>query len=161
MPTLTSQASPTDFDFMLGEWRVTHRRLSSRLAGCTEWTEFQGTSSTRKILGGCGNVEDNVLNFPEGEVKAAALRSFNQDSQEWAIWWLDGRAPHHLDTPVVGRFSGAVGTFFARDTWEGKPITVRFTWRKNPGKNPVWEQAFSDDEGRSWETNWVMEFVRQ
>jgi hypothetical protein len=106
-------------------------------------------------------VEDNVLNFPDGVVRAAAFRSFNEDSQEWAIWWLDGRAPHQLDTPVIGRFSGPVGTFFARDTLDGKPITVRFTWRTNPGKNPVWEQSFSDDDGKNWETNWVMEFVRQ
>ena len=146
---------------MLGDWQVTQRRLNARLVGCTEWTEFQGTSYTRKILGGLGNVEDNVLHFPDGAVRAAAFRSFNVPTQEWAIWWLDGRTPHQLDTPVIGGFSEAVGTFFARDTWEGKPITVRFTWRTNPGKNPVWEQAFSDDEGKSWETNWVMEFVRQ
>lgn len=82
-------------------------------------------------------------------------------SQEWAIWWLDGRAPHHLDTPVIGRFFGTVGTFFARDTSDGKLITVRFTWQTNPGKNPIWEQAFSDDDGKNWETNWVMEFARQ
>lgn len=140
---------------------MNHRRLLSRLSGCTEWTEFQGTSATRKILGGLGNVEDNVLKFPDVEVKAAAFRSFNDASQEWAIWWLDGRTPHQLDNPVIGRFFGTVGTFFARDTLDGKPITVRFTWKTNPGKNPVWEQAFSDDGGKNWETNWVMEFVRQ
>ena len=86
MPTLTSQPSPTDFDFMLGDWQVTQRRLNARLVGCTEWTEFQGTSSTRKILGGRGNVEDNVLHFPDGAVRAAAFRSFNVPTQEWAIW---------------------------------------------------------------------------
>ena len=152
---------PSDFDFMIGDWQVSHRRLNSRLTGCTDWTEFQGTSSTRKILGGFGNVEDNVLSFPEGEVKAAAFRSFNETSQEWAIWWLDRRAPHSMDVPVVGKFSGDVGTFFAQDTLDGKSITVRFVWRTNPGKNPVWEQAFSEDNGKMWETNWVMEFARQ
>ena len=24
---------------------------------------------------------------------------------------------------------------------------------------PRWEQAFSDDGGRTWETNWVMDFT--
>ena len=153
--------APSDFDFIIGTWHVRHRRLDSRMTGCTDWTEFLGTSSTRKILDGFGNIEDNVLSFPDGEVKAAAFRSFDQGSQSWAIWWLDGRVPHNLDMPVVGSFEGSVGTFFANDSLDGKPITVRFTWHANPGGNPVWEQAFSGDDGKTWETNWVMEFVRQ
>ena len=145
---------------MIGDWRVKHRRLNARLSQCTDWTEFTGTSSTRKILGGFGNVEDNTLMFPEGAVKAAAFRSFNVDTQEWAIWWLDGRAPHQLDVPVVGKFAGAIGTFFAKDTLGGTPIVIRFTWHANHGNNPVWEQAFSNDAGKTWETNWVMEFEK-
>lgn len=159
--TSTSTAAPSDFDFIIGDWRVSHRRLNSRLTGCTEWTAFQGTSSTRKILGGLGNVEDNTLAFPDGEVRAAAFRSFDARTQAWAIWWLDGRVPHSLDAPVVGSFSGSVGTFFARDTLNGAPVTVRFIWRANPGGNPAWEQAFSPDEGKTWEINWVMEFERR
>lgn len=161
MPTYTQPTAPSDFDFMIGEWQVNHRRLNSRLTRCTDWTEFKGTSSTRTILGGFGNVEDNIIMFPEGDVKAAAFRSFNETSQEWAIWWLDRRSPHRLDVPVVGKFSGSIGTFFAQDTLEGNPITVRFTWHKNLGGNPIWEQAFSGDGGNTWETNWVMEFVRR
>ena len=160
MSNITPPSAPADFDFIVGDWQVSHRRLNSRLAGCTDWTEFQGTSSTRKILEGFGNVEDNILKFPHGEIRAAAFRSFNEETQEWAIWWLDHRAPHVLDTPVVGKFSGTVGTFFATDKLNGKPITVRFTWQANTGGNPTWEQAFSEDEGTTWETNWVMEFVR-
>ena len=153
-------AAPADFDFIIGDWHVRHRRLNSRLTGCTDWTEFKGTSSTRKILGGFGNVEDNLLCFSEAEVRAAAFRSFDPAAKTWTIWWLDGRAPDTLDVPVVGNFVGRVGTFFAADTLDGKPITVRFTWHSNPGGHPRWEQAFSGDAGSTWETNWVMEFER-
>lgn len=151
---------PTDFDFIIGDWQVRHRRLNSRLTGCLDWTEFSGQSSTRKILGGFGNVEDNVLHFPDEEVQAAAFRSFDPVAKTWAIWWLDGRAPHSLDVPVIGGFTGQVGTFFADDWLAGKPIKVRFTWHANLGGNPTWEQAFSGDACASWETNWVMEFSR-
>ena len=160
MSSSISISAPTDFDFIIGDWKVRHRRLNSRLNDCKDWTEFSGLSSTRKILGGFGNVEDNVLSFPEAEVRAAAFRSFNPQTQKWAIWWLDGRAPHNLDVPVVGSFTGLVGVFFADDTLDGKPIKVRFTWNANPGSNPVWEQAFSCTSGATWETNWVMEFTR-
>ena len=153
-------APPADFDFMIGHWTVSHRRLNRRLVGCTDWTEFAGTSSTRKILGGFGNVEDNVLHFPEGSVHAAAVRSYDPTSKSWAIWWLDVRSPHHLDVPVIGRFEHGVGSFFAEDALEGQPIRVRFLWHPNPGAQPRWEQAFSPDGGRTWEVNWVMHFQR-
>ena len=47
----TSTPAPTastaaDFDFLHGDWRVRHRRLRVRLAACTEWVDFDGTSST-------------------------------------------------------------------------------------------------------------------
>jgi hypothetical protein len=161
MPTSIAATAPSDFDFIIGDWHVHHRRLNSRLAGCTEWSEFTGTSSTHKILEGFGNVEDNVLNFPDGQVRAAAFRAYNEKSNEWAIWWLDGRAPHNLDVPVVGQFNGPIGTFLANDTLDGKPIIVRFTWNANPGGSPRWEQALSGDNGKNWETNWIMDFIRR
>ena len=152
--------SPRDFDFIIGNWTVKHRRLNSRLTNCSEWTEFDGVSSTAATLGGFGNLEDNILNFPDGAVRALALRSFCTKTATWSIWWLDGRAPATLDVPVVGRFSDSIGTFFADDVLDSQPIKVRFTWTGRPDENPRWEQAFSNDQGATWETNWTMEFVR-
>lgn len=157
MPLPRAMDAPTDFDFILGDWRVRHRRLDARLAHCTEWTEFDGLSSTVATLGGFGNLEDNLLHFPEGSYRAVALRSFCQASGTWSIWWLDGRAPGVLDVPVVGRFVAGIGLFFADDVLGGVPIKVRFTWTAVP---PRWEQAFSNDGGVSWETNWTMDFTR-
>jgi len=160
MSTLTDRAAPpTDFDFIIGHWIVCHRRLKERLAGCQEWVEFQGKSSTRKILGGFGNLEDNVLALPGGDYRAAALRSFDAETGQWSIWWLDGREPQRLDVPVIGRFMNGVGTFLASDILDGRPIQVRFTWSVPASGAPLWEQAFSADAGRTWETNWTMDFT--
>ena len=150
---------PTDFDFIIGDWCVKHRRLNSRFSNCAEWTEFEGQSSTSKILGGFGNLEDNILHFPSGTFRAVAMRSFCRESGTWAIWWLDGRNPTQLDTPVVGKFSNDIGQFYADDVLAGLPIKVRFTWTAIPDGHPRWEQAFSNDAGNTWETNWIMEFV--
>jgi hypothetical protein len=154
-------AAPGDFDFIIGDWNVQHRRLNSRLSGCTDWTGFTGLSSTRHVLGGFGNIEDNLLHFPDGDVRAVALRSFDRASRTWSIWWLDGTNPHVLDTPVTGAFTDTVGEFYADDTLRGIPIRVRFRWQVNAGANPTWEQAFSADAGATWETNWTMEFSRR
>ncbi len=151
--------APRDFDFIHGDWLVRHRRLRERLKGCQDWVHFEGRSSTRPVLGGFGNLEDNVLGLPEGEVRAVALRSYDPGAGQWSIWWLDGRLPGHLDTPVVGRFTGSRGEFLADDVLEGRPIRVRFTWLAEPGQPPRWSQAFSPDGGLSWEENWTMEFL--
>jgi hypothetical protein len=151
--------APSDFDFIIGDWRVQHARLKERLVQSTDWVEFEGLSSTHKTLGGYGNLEDNLLHLPEGPVRALALRSYDRSSRQWSIWWLDGRRPGALDTPVRGGFSNGIGLFFADDVLDGVPIRVRFTWYAD-APIPRWEQAFSNDGGSSWETNWRMRFTR-
>lgn len=160
MPLDIDANAPTDFAFAVGDWRVRHRRLRERLVGCSEWIEFDGDMSTHPVLGGFGNVEDNLLHLPDGSYRALALRSFDPRSRRWSIWWLDGRAPGQLDVPVVGTFEDGIGTFFADDTVDGVPIRVRFIWTTTNPSAPCWEQAFSGDCGTTWETNWTMTFRR-
>ncbi len=161
MDTTHHESGAQDFDFIIGQWRVHHRRLKERLAGCTEWIEFEGTSETRKILGGLGNLEDNLLDLPEGAYRAAALRSFDPASGLWSIWWLDCRSPRQIDTPVVGGFEDGRGVFEAEDHLNGKPIRIRFLWIPRGPDSARWEQAFSPDAGETWETNWTMDFTRE
>jgi hypothetical protein len=150
-----------DFDFFIGEWRVHHRQLKQRLAGSHEWVEFEGTTRVQKIMGGWGNMDDNTLDKPGGAYRAVTLRAFDANTGQWSIWWLDGRHPaSNLDPSVKGHFDQGVGTFYADDTWNGKPIRVRFTWSHPTTAACRWEQAFSPDGGRTWETNWIMEFRR-
>jgi hypothetical protein len=149
-----------DFDFFIGSWRVQHRRLKHRLADSREWIEFGGTCVSRKIFGGLGNVDDNVLDLPEGTYHALAVRTYDRAKDRWTIWWIDGRTPDRLDPPVVGGFENGVGTFFGDDTFKGKPIRVRFFWTQLTSDTPHWEQAFSADGGKTWETNWTMDFTK-
>jgi len=153
--------SSEDFDFLVGDWRVAHERLNGRLVGSTDWQRFPGLCSTRKLMGGLGNVDDNVLEFPGGTYNAVGLRSFNPRTRQWAIWWLDGRDPHTLETPVLGGFEHGVGIFVAEETLNGSPILVRFRWTDTRTETPRWEQAFSPDGGASWEVNWRMQFARR
>lgn len=150
-----------DFDFLFGSWTVRHRRLKERLADCTEWEEFDGSSTVQPLLAGSGNVDDNVINLPAGAYRAASLRAFDPATRSWAIWWLDARQPHTIDVPVVGGFSDGVGSFHADETLRGRPIKVRFRWSNITATACQWEQAFSPDGGAHWETNWVMHFTRR
>lgn len=157
---MTAAEHCADFDFQQGRWRVRHRRLKARLAGCTEWEEFPGTCEQRPILGGNGNIEDNLLHLPAGSYRAVALRAYDPASASWAIWWLDNRVPHALDVPVVGGFDAGVGTFYADEQHDRAPVRLRFLWLHAGTDRPRWEQALSADGGTTWETNWTMDFER-
>lgn len=168
-PALAAGATPADaansgvhdFDFLIGQWHVHHRRLKERLAHSNEWIEFEGESTARTVLGGTGNIDDNLLQLPGGSYRAVTLRAFDPANRLWSIWWLDARAPQGpLDPALRGSFVNGIGTFFANDTFAGRPIRVRYIWSHITAKSCQWEQAFSDDGGKSWETNWVMLFSR-
>ncbi len=159
--TAMTPSAPTDFDFLPGHWAIHHRRLKERLTGCTEWETFKGTCQAWPLLGGLGNVDDNVLELPGGTYRALTMRTFDPATRQWAIWWVDGRHPHRLDPPVVGGFADGVGTFECDDELRGQPIRVRYVWSDITATSARWQQAFSPDGGQTWETNWVMALTRQ
>jgi hypothetical protein len=37
---------------------------------------------------------------------------------------------------------------------------VRYLWEVRSPKECHWEQAFSTDEGKTWETNWTIDSTR-
>lgn len=149
-----------DWDWLVGSWRVRHSRLKARLTGSTEWEEFDGACEMRTMMGGFGNVDDNVVEIPGGTYKAIAVRAFNRETRQWSIWWLDERYPATIEPPVRGGFRDGVGEFIGEDTLNGQPIKVRFRWTDIAAESARWEQAFSADGGASWEVNWRMQFTR-
>ncbi|MER8517828.1 MULTISPECIES: DUF1579 domain-containing protein [unclassified Mesorhizobium] len=150
----------SDFDFFFGRWTVGHRRLQKRLQGDGNWDVFGGTCEVRPILGGLGNVDDNWIELPGGPYRAATLRTFDPAARQWSIWWIDGRNPSTIDVPMRGTFVAGVGTFLCEDVFDGQPIQVRFLWSRITDGSARWEQAFSPDGGKAWETNWIMDFAR-
>jgi hypothetical protein len=153
------RATSSDFDFLLGKWNVRNRRLAHRLVGSDDWDEFPSKAAARPLPGGLGN-EDVFCTAYGGGFVGMSFRFFDPATGLWAIYWTDTRRPGLLDPPVIGSFSADVGTFEGDDTHRGRPIRVRFTWSGVTTSSPRWEQAFSDDGGETWETNWTMDFAR-
>jgi hypothetical protein len=148
-----------DFDFLVGSWHVRHRRLDGRLLGSTSWESFEGSSRAFALMDGRANVDDNVIELPAGAYRAMSVRAYDAASATWNIWWIDGRTAT-IDAPVRGGFVNGVGMFECDDMLDGRPIRVRFTWSAITKSRAHWEQAFSPDAGRTWETNWTMDFER-
>lgn len=61
---------------------------------------------------------------------------------------------------MVGHFEAGKGVFDADDQLNGVPVKIRFTWAPLGPNSARWEQAFSADSGKTWETNWTMDFTR-
>jgi hypothetical protein len=161
---LTPVAEPNvsgvhDFDFLMGDWQVQHR--VKRPLDAQHWTEFKGTCSARALMAGWANVEDHTFERPTGVTRAVGLRAYDGKTGQWAIWWVDGRAPFNaVDPPMKGRFENGVGTFYSDGTLDGKPIRTRFIWSRITPVSAHWEQAYSSDAGKTWNTNWTMAFQR-
>jgi hypothetical protein len=159
MSQATIEGTAQDFDFWMGSWHCRNRRLRERLAGSDEWDEFDSTVVARPILDGLGNEDEFRTDYAGGFV-GMSFRFFDPEAKRWSIYWADTRRSGLLDPPVLGGFSGDVGIFEGDDTFDGRPIRVRFIWSGITTPTPRWEQAFSDDGGATWETNWIMDFAR-
>ena len=153
--SLTS--SPNDFDFLVGKWKMHHRRLNKRLENCKEWTEFESLDSNYKILSGTADMDIySTTQMPglEGKLfEGVTLRLFDPKTRLWRLYWVASNVGV-LDPPVVGSFENNVGHFFAKDTFNGKNIIMVFRWDVRDKDHPIWSQAFSPDNGKTWEWNW-------
>jgi hypothetical protein len=148
------------FDFLLGEWNVHHRYL--RIQGDKrEWMEVDGTCSNSNLMEGSVNVDECTIHAPAGTYRALALRSFDRKTEQWTIWWLDGRYPSGpLDPALKGSFKNGIGTFYSEFVDKEKPMRMRFIWSQITSTSARWEQATSANDGKTWETNWIMQFER-
>jgi hypothetical protein len=149
-----------DWTWLVGNWDVWHRRLKERLADSNDWQEFGGKSALWLSMNGFGTIDDNIIDLPGDTYRGLTIRAFDRSTGQWSIWWLDGRNPTRIDPPVVGKFAGDSGTFVGRDEFKGRPIVMRFRWLDIHSRRPNWEQAFSPDNGATWEVNWRNYFTR-
>lgn len=160
-PNIAPPGHLGDWDFLVGKWRVRHRKLAKRLVGSTDWMEFGGECVSWMTMGDQVNIDDHVIDQPTGAYRASTIRVFDPKRASWDIYWIDGRAPPTIMAqPMMGGFEGKVGRLFADSTYEGKQLRTRFLWFNEGPQSARWEQAFSLDAGKSWETNWIMRLER-
>jgi hypothetical protein len=150
----------SDFDILLGSWKIQNRYLKGRLQGSQEWIEFSGRSEVRPLLNGLGNVDRFIATRDGQPLEGMHLRLLNPTTAEWSLYWADTSKPGILQPPMTGKFQDGCGEFFGEDEVQGRKVLSRYRWEFFNTDSPNWEQAFSPDEGKSWETNWTMRFTR-
>jgi hypothetical protein len=152
--------SEHDFDFLVGKWKVRSRRLVHPLSGSSEWIEFDGTNVSQPVWNGMANVDEFEANAPAGPLKGMTIRFFDRQSRQWRIYWANAAYAAIDVPPMAGGFEKGHGEFYGRETFQGKPIVVRFLWTVPSPDSARWEQAFSADDGKTWEINWTWDLTR-
>lgn len=158
-----STSSSNDFDFLQGEWTIRNRRRTNAFERDKEaiWDEFPATHRGEKYLDGNVIIEHFEGAFSSGEIrKGMTIRTFDPETQQWSIVWLDNRSARDF-TPWVGKFEDGVGRFYQVITApDGQPVHVLYMWDQITANSARWQQAFSFDGGKTWDLNWVSELTR-
>jgi hypothetical protein len=136
---------------------VANRSLRERLVGSDNWTDFPSTCSSRVIVDGGISIDE--FDYPTFGYSACAFRALDRATRLWSIYWITSLTGT-LGPPVEGGFHEGRGVFYGKDIEAGCEVSVRFLWTRASADDLQWEQAFSVDEGATWETNWIMQFTR-
>lgn len=156
----SAQAAPRDgqrdFDWEIGSWDTHVRLLRNPLSGAApDWAEFRGTSMVRPILGGRANSVELSVEGEKGEIEGVALRLYNPQARQWSINYATIRGGT-VTAPIYGGFDGkGRGEFYGQDMLDGRAIQVRFVITTLSPNEARFEQSYSADGGRNWETNWI------
>jgi hypothetical protein len=163
LPAPTDRDGQHDFDFLVGSWTFHLKRLTKPLTGTTDWDELDGTVVCQKVWDGKANMEEVVLDGKarHTHIQGLTLRLYNPTTHQWSLYWAnaaDGSLPM---PPTVGHFDGnGRGEFYDREDYRGRPIVVRYVWSKITPTSAHFEEAFSTDDGRTWEVNWITDQTR-
>jgi hypothetical protein len=148
-----------DFDFHFGVWKTHIRRLQNPLTGSRTWTDYDGTSVVSKVWGGRASLFELEATGPAGHIEGVGLRLFNPQSHQWSLNWANS-TDGVMTTPMIGRFVHGQGQFYDQEEFQGRIIMTRNGFSAITPDSSRFEQAFSDDAGKTWETNWIMTFIR-
>ena len=143
-----------DFDFHIGTWKTRLTRLQRPLTGSTSWVAYEGTTVVRKVWNGRANLVELDVTGPAGRIEGMSLRLYNPDSRQWSLNFSNS-ASGTLSPPTIGGFKDGRGEFFSQETLGSRAIFVRFVISEITTDSCHFEQAFSDDGGRTWEVNWI------
>ena len=143
-----------DFDFEIGTWKTQLRRLLNPLTGSTTWVAYEGTTVVRKVWNGRANLVELSADGPAGHFEGLSLRLYNPKSRQWSLNFANVNGGV-LTQPAIGEFKNGRGEFYGQETFNGRAIFVRFVISDITPSSCRFEQAFSDDGGKTWEVNWI------
>jgi hypothetical protein len=143
-----------DFDFDIGVWKTHLKRLVHPLSGSNEWVELDGKTVVRKVWNGRANLAELEIDAASGHLQVLSLRLYDPRARQWSLNTANANGGS-LGVPTVGEFKNGRGEFFDQESINGRSVLVRNVWSDISADSCRFEQAFSDDGGKTWEVNWI------
>jgi hypothetical protein len=155
----TAGAGQHDFDFDIGTWKTHTSRLQHPLSGSSAWIEMDGTTTVRKVWNGRANLAELESDGPTGHLELLSLRLYDPEARQWNLNFATS-AVGIRSVPMIGEFKNGRGEFYDQEPFNGRTIWVRFTMEPIGPDSARSEQAFSADNGKTWEVNWINRYAR-
>ncbi len=152
--TPTEPDGQHDFDFEIGTWKTHLSRLLHPLTGSTTWVEYEGTTVVRRVWNGRANLVELKVDGPAGHIEGLSLRLYKPQSHQWSLNFANSHGCT-MSQPTIGEFIDGRGEFFDQETLNDRAILVRFVISDITPNSCHFEQAFSNDGGKTWEVNWI------
>jgi hypothetical protein len=156
----TARPGEHEFDFALGTWKEHTTRLLHPLTGSITWENMEGVSVVHQFWNGRGNLTELESDGPNGHLELLALRLYSSDTHEWHLTFATSKGGTLGMPQTIGEFKNGIGQFNDQESFNGKTIWLRFTITPISADAYRSEQAFSNDAGKTWETNWINNYER-
>jgi hypothetical protein len=147
-----------DFDFNEGVWKNHVKRILDPLSGSTQIIELNGTVTVRKVWDGRAWLEEIEADGPNGHWQGLTLFLYNPSAHQWSQNYANSKG--ELSPPLVGSFQDSRGELFAQDTFNGRAILVRAVWSDIKPDSHHFEEAYSDDGGKTWKAAFIADLTR-
>jgi hypothetical protein len=148
-----------DFDFNFGSWKSHIKRRVHPLSGSSDVIELVGTVNTRKVWDGRAQLEEIEADGPKGHWQGMTLFLYNPQSHQWSQSFSSSAAGT-ISGSLIGSFKDGCVELFAADTFEGRSILVRGVWSGITPASHHYEESYSDDGGKTWESEFNADLTK-
>lgn len=156
--TVKERDGQHDFDFNIGAWKIHISRRLRPLTGSAAWVEYDGVAIVRKLWNGRASVFELDARGDAGRIEGVGLRLYNPEARQWSLNWASS-SDGVMTRPQIDEFKNGRGVFYGQEPFKDRAIFIRQSFSDITTKSSRFEQAFSDDGGKTWETNWIMTFA--
>jgi hypothetical protein len=135
------------FDFWLGEWDLAY--VESGKAG-------RSRNHVTKTLDGCAILEE-FSGAPGTRLNGRSFSVFDRATRHWKQTWVDNTASY-LD--FTGGFVDGSMVLSREAPGDSRKFHQRMVWEEIKGDSLKWLWQRSDDGGKTWSTQWEIDYKR-
>jgi hypothetical protein len=112
-----------------------------------------------KVWNGRAGLEEIEADGPS-HWESLLLRLYDPESHQWSLNFATSSGGT-LSVPMVGEFTNGQGEFYDQEPVNGRVVLVRSIWSDVTPNSYHFEQAYSDDDGKTWKPNFVASLTRE